>query len=70
MSKINDCNKIVLPEPHGADIIIDAGNLGATSYLDCLKSYSFTLTGLTIGVIIIHNKWIYFIIKSIWKKVK
>ena len=36
-------------------MICENGNLGATSYLDCLSSYSFTFTGLTIGVIIIDN---------------
>ena len=29
------------------------GNLGAISYLDCLKSYSLTLIGLTMGIFLL-----------------
>ena len=55
MSNIIDCNKIPFPQPLGPVMIGLNGSLGATSYLDCLKSYYFTFIGFTIGVIIIIN---------------
>ena len=51
----NDSNKLGLSEPDGADKVIDAGSLGATSYLDFIKSYFLSLTGLTMGGIIVIN---------------
>ena len=43
-------------------MIIEKGNLGATSYLDCLNSYSLTFIGLTIGILLllVNNIWKFF----------
>ena len=47
------CNNIVLPVPEGPKITARIGSLPHCKYLDCLESYSFTLNGFIVGVVII-----------------